>query len=301
MYPAVSIIIPTFNAQDTIGQCLDSLMSLDYPKERLQVIVVDNNSKDSTAQIIKRYPVEYEIEKREYLGAVRNKGILKAKSEFIAFIDSDCVVDKSWLLNLIKGFDDSYIGACAGRVLSYKSEKFISQYMDQRGIYSQEKALSGKKWLAPFLMTCNVIVPRHILEEVNYFDENLSFFEDTDLFWKIASRGYSFKIIPEALNYHMHKTNLKDFFKKFFVRGSALYFFSRKYKNKFKVRLIFYTEIQRLCRDWVNSFLELFSGILAERKKTHILFVGLDFIKNIALILGFIWGFISSPRRSILI
>lgn len=298
MQPTVSIIIPAYNAQDTIGQCLDSIMNLDYPKELLQAIVIDNNSQDSTRDIIRKYPVEYEFENKRYLGAVRNKGILKAKGEFIAFVDADCMADKFWLQNLIKGFDNSNIAACAGEVKSYQPEKFIAKYMDQRGVYSQEKALRGKGGFMPFLMTCNVILPKRILEEVNYFDENLSFFEDTDLFWRIALRGYSLKIMPEAAVYHIHKANLVYFFRKFFFRGSALYFFFRKYKKKVKLHLIIYTEIQRIIHDWINNFRDFLSGIGSRNKNSQILFIILDIIKNGALILGFVGGLILSFRKA---
>lgn len=298
MQPQVSIVIPAYNAQDTIGRCLESIMSLEYPKEKLQVIVVDNNSTDLTMDIVKRYPVECEVEKRRHIGAVRNKGILKARGEFIAFIDDDCIADKFWLLNLIKGLDDSHVGGCAGKILSFQPEKFIARYMDQRGVYSQERAFKGKMWLAPFLMTCTTILPRYVLKEVNYFDENLTCFEDTDLFWRIASRGYNLKIMPEATVYHIHRANLIYFFKKFFFRGSALYFFFRKYKKKVKLSLIVYTEIRRLIYDWINNFRDFLSGIGSRNKNSQILFIILDIIKDGALILGFLGGLILSFRKA---
>jgi len=54
-YPFVSVIVPVYNGEKTIAECVKSLLSQDYPKDRYEIIIVDNNSKDQTAEIIKKY------------------------------------------------------------------------------------------------------------------------------------------------------------------------------------------------------------------------------------------------------
>src|SRR5437870_13786471 len=83
--PRVSVVVPVFNAQETIRECIQSLLDLNYPKANLELIFVDNASTDRTPEI----------------AAARNKGILHAAAEIIAFTDSDCVVDRDWLRHLI--------------------------------------------------------------------------------------------------------------------------------------------------------------------------------------------------------
>lgn len=72
MGPKVSIVLPVYNGEKTLSLCLDSLMNLDFSKDNLEIIVVDNNSTDATKDIIKRYPVKYVFERKE---AVEHAGI----------------------------------------------------------------------------------------------------------------------------------------------------------------------------------------------------------------------------------
>ena len=86
--PKVSVIIAAFNAEGTIERCLDAILSLKYPVE--EVIVVDNNSKDRTIEILKSYvrngSISYVVEKNQGWPAARNTGINQAKSSYVANI-----------------------------------------------------------------------------------------------------------------------------------------------------------------------------------------------------------------------
>lgn len=99
--PSMSIIIPTFNSEGTIGKCLLGVLSQDYPTEKIEVIVIDSG-KDSTQEICKSLNIEYintywSNEKRLTAGEARNLGIAHAHGDFIVTLDSDCVPQKDWL------------------------------------------------------------------------------------------------------------------------------------------------------------------------------------------------------------
>ena len=141
-FPTVSIVVPVYNAESTLALCLGSLINLDYPSERLEILVVDNNSRDSSREIISRFPVICLEEKIQTSYAARNRGIAEAKGEIIAFTDSDCIVDAKWLRNLLSGFQGEDIGCCAGEVVPFNPRSLVEVYQARKGILSQTATLN---------------------------------------------------------------------------------------------------------------------------------------------------------------
>ncbi|MEM3522621.1 MAG: glycosyltransferase, partial [Candidatus Bathyarchaeia archaeon] len=86
----VSIIVPVKNCKPTIKSLLDSLMKLKYPKDTLEIIIVDGNSKDGTREILKNYSVKVLEEPGLGLNYARNIGFKNSTGEIIAFTDGDC-------------------------------------------------------------------------------------------------------------------------------------------------------------------------------------------------------------------
>lgn len=111
----VSFIVPTFNSEKTIGKCIESILDQKCEKE---VIVVDNNSTDNTAKIIKKYSVRYLFEKRKGAAAARNKGLENAKGEYVGFIDSDVVLPEDWVVKALEEIKPKDIAGVGGRGIS---------------------------------------------------------------------------------------------------------------------------------------------------------------------------------------
>lgn len=101
----ISVVIAVKNEIKTIKKCLDSVLALDYPD--FEVIVVDNNSTDYTFGALETYGDKIKILSNTIPGpsASRNMAIKAAKGKYIAFTDGDCIVDKNWLTELMKGFE----------------------------------------------------------------------------------------------------------------------------------------------------------------------------------------------------
>ena len=113
--PFVSVIVPVYNAEDMIGECIEALLAQDYPKDRYEIIIVDNDSTDGTAELIKRYPVKYLLEDEIHTSyAARNTGARHARGEALAFCDADQIATESWLPNLLSHWHerDKYAGFC---------------------------------------------------------------------------------------------------------------------------------------------------------------------------------------------
>ena len=111
--PSISVIIPVYNRSHDITGCLDSLCRLDYPKEKLEIIVVDDASTDKTPVAASCYPVKLiRNQKNRQAPYCRNLGAQKANGDILTFIDSDCLADRKWLMELVPAFKGSDQRGC---------------------------------------------------------------------------------------------------------------------------------------------------------------------------------------------
>ncbi len=118
--PFVSIVVPVYNRADEIGACLESLLSLDYPASKREIIVVDDASEDRTAAVVAQWDVKLiKRESNHGQSAARNVGVAAATGEIVAYIDSDCIADPSWLRDLVPYFQDSRNVLVGGYVDSF--------------------------------------------------------------------------------------------------------------------------------------------------------------------------------------
>lgn len=104
--PIISVIIPTFNSRAEIGPCLEGLINQTYPRESIEVIVVDSGSDDTSKIAEKIASKVFKSTSRLNAGQARNIGISLAKGEILAFIDSDNFVPKTWVETIIKDFEE---------------------------------------------------------------------------------------------------------------------------------------------------------------------------------------------------
>jgi len=127
--PLISVVIPAYNEENYIEVCLESVLAQDFPKNDYEVIVVDNNSTDNTASLVKkRFPqVRLVNEKKQGVVFARIKGVAEAKGEIIAFIDADSIAPKNWLAKINKGYADKRTVAVGGTLIYEPKKGFIAQ------------------------------------------------------------------------------------------------------------------------------------------------------------------------------
>ncbi len=109
-----SVIVPAYNAGKTIGDCLRALARQSLDAADYEVIVVDDGSRDDTAEIVKTFPVRYLHQENKGPAAARNYGSREARGEIILFTDSDCVPSRDWIAEMAKPFDDPEVVAVKG-------------------------------------------------------------------------------------------------------------------------------------------------------------------------------------------
>lgn len=119
-----SVIICSHNRAGDLKSNLPRLKGLNYPRDQYEVLVIDNGSSDSTAEVVRSAAAEdsaiaYLREDKLGLSHARNRGIEAAQGELIAFLDDDAWPEPDWLLELEKGFDDAVVGCVGGRVVPF--------------------------------------------------------------------------------------------------------------------------------------------------------------------------------------
>ena len=129
MKPLITIIVPVKNEEKTIGKCLHSLKSLNYPN--YEIIVVNDASTDSTEQILKQFSA-ITVLTTNGIGPsmARNLAIEKATGEYLAFTDGDCLIDREWLNQLLAYFTSNNITV----ITFFTSLKFLMPCVSQRYI-----------------------------------------------------------------------------------------------------------------------------------------------------------------------
>lgn len=223
-YPMVSIIIPVRNREKDLARCLHSLCNLRYPARRLEIIVVDDASSDGSLQVAAKYPVRsLSVKNRRQAAGCRNLAAGRAKGRILAFIDSDCVADPSWLIELLPAFRDPAVGAVGGLVDAYFEEKGLDRYEKVKSplqVSSWHKR-SSEKERHFYVPSCNLLIRRDLFWELGGFREDLHVGEDVDLCWRLQRLCKIVEYKPVGKIYHRHRNHLWPFCRRRFQYGTS--------------------------------------------------------------------------------
>jgi len=227
--PFVTIVIPNWNGKENILECLHSINNLNYPKNRLEVIVVDSGSTDGSPAAIKDKIKEMKIktkliEIKKNIGAPAsyNIGIKMAnsKSDYIFKLDNDVVLDKNCLKIMTSVADSSdEIGTCSAKQMKYYEKDKIDAagtiiYNDCCPDCITDGIEIYKMREIPIAPGASALYKRQMLEDIKmndeYFDSDYFIYQDEfDLSWRALLRGWKCVYVPDAIVYHKGSASIR--------------------------------------------------------------------------------------------
>jgi GT2 family glycosyltransferase len=228
--PFFSIIIPTFNRPSPLTHCLQSLARLDYPRDRFEVIVVDDGS-ESPAKVVvspfsNRLNVTLIAQTHSGPAIARNEGATHAKGDLLAFTDDDCTPAAEWLQALAVRFNETPDNMIGGRTLNLFLHNPFSTASDLliRYLYTYYNANPDQ---AHFFTSNNLTLPKDSFHRIGGFD--MAFpragAEDREFCERWLRHGFRMTYAPEALIYHAHRLTLDTFCRQQFNYGRGAFRF----------------------------------------------------------------------------
>lgn len=226
----ISVIIPCRNEEKFISECLESIINNDYPKEQLEVLVVDGMSEDKTREIVKKYCQQYSFLKllenpKKITPAALNIGIKNSKGEIIIKMDAHALYEKDYISKCVKYLKTSGADNIGGvlRTLPAKNTlwaRAIAHCLSHpfgAGTSYFRTGVKTPRWVDTVAFGC---YKKEIFEKIGLFNENMAQVEDFELNWRLRKAGGKIMLFPDIKAfYYPSSDNLKDFFKHNFTDG----------------------------------------------------------------------------------
>ena len=228
--PFVSVVIPVLNGEHGISDTLDSVSKQDYPQDRFEVIVVDNNSTDNTCEVARSFEdrlMSFKIEtvmKRDQFAAL-NKGIMTAAGEILAMIDADMTVPPSWITKGAAALSREKADYVGCRVDIYPNNEPPNTWE----VYNQRTGFPMKTYMEKdgFAGSGCLFVRKAVFEEIGLFDDR-SVASDYEFGNRVRDAGYKMYYSHENPMRHPARSSMYSFYKKT-VRSAEEYFNLRLY------------------------------------------------------------------------
>lgn len=250
---SISIIIVALNEERNMSAILDSLLAQDYPKKSYEILVIDGGSKDKTQQIVKKYQknnknIKLIIDKGGSITSGRNIGIKKAKYDFIASTDADCIVPKNWLKNYVKEFQKyskkykNLAGIGGANIPPAKSNNFQQAlgvvYDSFLGSLGSIQAKVFEKDKKAWSISCsNSFYSKAALLDVGMFSEDLgNQGEDWDMGYKMKKKGHLLLGIKSSFVWHNMRATPKTFWKNMVFYGDGRMRLTKKLPDAIKLK-----------------------------------------------------------------
>lgn len=206
--PKVSIIVAAYNSQDTIEECLKSILALNYPTDFFEVIVMDGGSKDSTVEIAERFPVKV-VSIRLNAPAAYNYATKIASYPILGFIDADAKVEDEWLNKLAPHLAEPKVAGVSGSIETWNHENPWARSIgyELKNRYQRIGKYTGR------IATMNLLLKKAVIDEAGGWDEKLPSQYDTDLGFRISAKGYKIAYEPNAVCYHFNRPTLSTYYR----------------------------------------------------------------------------------------
>jgi len=170
--PLISVIVPAYNEEDYIKDCLDSLTNQDLSPDLFEIIVVDNNSSDKTKKIIQKFPVKYVFEAKRGVVLARQKGFEASKGKIIASADADTIYPRNWLSEIKNTFEKNKeaIAVCGWVYFKDTTPFFNYSFALSQEANALLKRIVGK---FPLVYAANFAFKREALEKIGGYPKHI--------------------------------------------------------------------------------------------------------------------------------
>ncbi len=222
--PRVSVVVLNYDGLRFLDACFSSLVRLDYPEDRLELLMVDNGSSDgSLAFMRERFPTVRIIELASNTGfsVGNNAGLRASTGDFVLVLNNDTDVDKHLVRAMVGvALDDARVGIVAPKILFRRRPGVInnagsfvltSGWGVDRGFGQPDRGQYDR--VEDVFAACGacILCRRTMLSDVGLFDEHIfAYFEDTDLCWRARLRGWTIVYTPEAVVHHEHSGTARE-------------------------------------------------------------------------------------------
>ncbi|WP_227851139.1 glycosyltransferase family 2 protein [Clostridioides sp. ES-S-0123-01] len=245
----VDIVIPNYNGESYLKNCIESVLKQTYTDFR--IIVIDNNSTDSLYSWIYDYKniIFKRLDKNYGFSKAVNEGIKLSKSKFVVMLNNDTEVDKEWLKNLVELItSNKKIFSVSSKMIRYDNKNIIDDAGDEYTLLGWTLKMGDGKSINKFnkqrliFSSCAgaAIYRISMLEKIGYFDENFfAYMEDVDISYRALINGYKNVYCPDAKVYHIGSATSGSKYNSFKVNLSARNNIYVIYKNMPIVQMIF--------------------------------------------------------------
>ncbi len=210
-----SVVIPAYNAERLLPECLKSLVDQTIPRQEYEIVVVDDGSTDGTARAAASFPgVRVVSQKNQGPAAARNLGAREARADIILFTDSDCVPARDWVERMLELFDgDPKLAGAKGRYLTRQKElaaRFVqAEYQDKYRLLEKHRNID-------FIDTYSAGFRRETFLRYGGYDTSfpVACAEDVELSFRMSNGGEKMVYAPRAVVYHRHPDSWGAYFRK---------------------------------------------------------------------------------------
>lgn len=209
--PSISVIIPAYNGSRHIKDCIKSVLKLNYPKKKLEIIVVDDGSSDDTFKKAKGFKdIRVFRKKHEGKSAAVNYGIKKAKGEIIGILDVDSTVSQDSLIKMIGYFNDPKVGAVHSGIRAKNRRNLIERFQVVEYILSlflkKNMSFVDALYVTPGVFS---IYKAEVFRKIGNFDTS-ELSEDMEIAMRMISKNYTIKCASDAVTYTIVPNTFKE-------------------------------------------------------------------------------------------
>ena len=225
----VSVIVPCRNERKFIGQCLDSIIMNDYPKDNLEVLVVDGASNDGTKDIVKKYCSKYSFinildNNKKIVPAALNLGIQSAEGEIIIRMDAHSRYGKDYISKCVKFLEEYNVDNVGGVCITLPGKStLLAQSIalglsHPFGVGNSYFRIGSKepKYVDTVPFGC---YRRKVFDKVGFFDEDLVRNQDDEFNLRIIKNNGKILLVPEIVSYYYTRDSLLKLWDMYFQYG----------------------------------------------------------------------------------